>query len=239
MVYARRWHTVGWQIAAVCAMATGLLGCSMHPLPENFLLSRASTFDIVERIRCEAKAGLDRYRSDREAQKIIAATTIGYDFEFDMTEDNNAGTESKPGKLTFTNKNKKGKGLDLDLTASAERKRQNVRRFLIVEDLAKLSEAECSGPPVRANWVYPIAGTIGMDEVVATYIRLEKLSDLVKPKDSDAISEGLLGSGKSVLFGDVLTFRTTLTAGAEPTLRLAPAKSRFRLTNASIVATAK
>src|SRR5262249_10460635 len=156
--------------------------------------------DIVERIRCEAKAGLDRYQTDREAQNIVEKTTIGFDFEFDMTEYNNAGT----GTLTFKDKKAANlPGFQVDFTGAAERKRQNARRFLIVEDLSKLKDAECSGPAVRANWVYPMTGTIGMDEVVSTYIRLEKLSDLKRPKDEEFkeahIPKGLLGS-KAVLF---------------------------------------
>jgi len=233
MVYALRWHTVGRRIVAVGALASGLLGCSMHPLPENFLFSRASTFDIVQRIRCEAKAGLDKYQSDGDAQRIIAATTIGFDFDFNMTEKNNANS----GGLTF--KNKVVKGFQLDLTASAERKRQNIRRFLVIEELAKLTDADCSNAATRANWVYPIAGAIGMDEVVATYIKLEKLSDLTAEGSKAPGQAAFFGSTKAALFADVLTFRTTLTAGATPRLVLSAVNGSFRLTNASIAVTAE
>src|SRR5262245_65062276 len=123
MMHAR-WHTLGRWLASLGALAFGLAGCSMHPLPED--VSRTSTFDIVERIRCEAKAGLDRYQTDREAQNIVEKTTIGFDFEFDMTDYNNAGTVKEPGTLTFKDKKAANlPGFQVDLTGAAERKRQN------------------------------------------------------------------------------------------------------------------
>jgi hypothetical protein len=82
-----------------------------------------------------------------------------------------------------------------------------------------------------------------MDEVVSTYIRLEKLSDL-KPKEKTPeheklVPEDLLGSTKSVLFADVLEFTTTLKAGATPVLTLTAVNGSLRLTNASVALTAK
>src|SRR5262245_45373229 len=73
--------------------AAGLLGCSMRPLPEN--VSRANTFDIVERIRCEVSEALNSYleqapfRDRTHVENIIAASAIGYDFTFEITEWNN------------------------------------------------------------------------------------------------------------------------------------------------------
>ncbi len=36
-----------------------LIGCSIHPLPDD--VSRKTTYDIVEKIRCEAKAAVEQY----------------------------------------------------------------------------------------------------------------------------------------------------------------------------------
>ena len=47
------YRAINWLIGA--ALAAGLAGCSMHPLPDD--VSRVSTVDIVERIRCEAQEG--------------------------------------------------------------------------------------------------------------------------------------------------------------------------------------
>src|SRR5262245_55792894 len=135
MMYAPRWHTVGRWLASLGTLASGLAGCSMHPLPED--VSRASTFDIVERIRCEAQAGSDRYRTEREAQNIVDKTTNGLDSQYHRAEYNNAGTVEKPRTLNFMDKKAANlPGFQLDLTGAAERKRQNARRFLIVEDLS-------------------------------------------------------------------------------------------------------
>src|SRR5215813_12438385 len=81
-----------------------LLGCSIHPLPGD--IPRVATIDIVERIRCEAKAGLiSVLREDPRTQKldarILEGTKIGYDFHFDITETNNDGTQATPGSLTL------------------------------------------------------------------------------------------------------------------------------------------
>ncbi len=65
-------------------VATGLVACSMHPLPYD--VSRVSTYDIVEKLRCEAKEGL---RGVPYGHPILKHTVIGYDFTFDITEDNN------------------------------------------------------------------------------------------------------------------------------------------------------
>src|SRR5262249_54377011 len=81
------------------------------------------------------------------------------------------------------------------------------------------------------------------DEVVSTYIRLEKLSDLKfpghDPTDPESVEEDLLGATKSVLFADVLEFTTTLKAGVKPVLTLTALNGSLRLTNASVAVTAK
>src|SRR5215470_14962341 len=89
MIHLWRW------CCCLVLLAFPLAGCSMHPLPENFPLNfpRASTFDVVQKVRCEAKAGLDRFNNSRHqdhVRQIIEATSIGYDFSFVMTENNDA-----------------------------------------------------------------------------------------------------------------------------------------------------
>jgi hypothetical protein len=217
--------------AVLPCCAAGLAACSIHPLPEDF--SRASTFDIVERIRCEAQEGLRSFRrDDPDVQRIVKATTIGFDFSFAMTENNNASS----GVLQFDRPSFKdpGKGFSLDLSASAARSRSNTRKFRIVETLTEIDQAKCLKSEGRRNLVYPIAGATGLGEVVSTYIRLELLTSF---DDTPAGGVGTL-HGKNVVFGDVLKFTTDLTAGATPTLTLTAVAGSLRLTNASFAASA-
>src|SRR5262245_4297245 len=210
-----RQRTVAFCLAG--GMASALAGCSVHPLPED--VSRASTVDIVRNIRCEAKKGLAGFEGDKAAQDIIAATVIGFDFEFHITESNSATN----GELNFQ---KHSGGLSkLDFDASASLRRENKRNFQIVEDLRDLKKADCSGAMNRANRVYPITGAIGMDEVVRTFIKLDKLTAFRKVGGNPGFQTGagadlVAGLLSNLIFSDDIDFTTTLKAGAEPELVL-------------------
>src|SRR5262245_2524582 len=204
-----------------------LSGCSIHPLPGD--IPRVATVDIVERMRCEAQEGLKRFEPKKIAN-IIQGTKIGYDFVFEITEDNNEGVSGQPGSVTLA---RKGRGDDLftlGLTASSEKQRKNTRRFHIIEDLKVVNDTNCS--PQAQNWIYPITGATGINEVVETFIRLEQLADLQFNPPTGQLDPG--DDYTNVVFSDVLKFTTTLTAGATPTLKLSAAVGSLRVTNASI-----
>ena len=224
-------------------LAFPLAGCSMHPLPENFPLNfpRASTFDIVQKVRCEAQAGLERFKNSRHPEQIkliIDSTSIGYDFKFVMTETNDA----TDGNLHFTRKSANpasARSLDIDLTGEATKKRMNTRTFRLVEDLADVAKADCSAEALRANLAYPIAGRLHVDDVVYTYVRLERMSDLDDPVEQGGIgipTDDPLNPRKkrSGVFSEQLLFRTSLKLGATPTLTVSAVAGSFRLTSASV-----
>jgi hypothetical protein len=201
------------------------------------------TVEIVKAIRCEALAGIDSLRSKQgsRADPIIAATVIGYDFNFDITENNDLGPAEKDGNLlTFAN----GKKTKVDLTANASLQRRNRRLFTIIEPLISLDTAEnrdlCSNRSNRANWAYPITGTIGLDEVVRTYLRLEMLAELQLSKNAPTSVN--LGNtkfkDKSIVFADALNFTTDLQVGGTATLVLDAVVGRLKVTNVSIGASA-
>jgi hypothetical protein len=207
------------------ALTAPLLGCSIHPLPGD--IPRVATFDIVERVRCEAQEGLRSFpQDDPFIKKIVASTTIGYDFTFVVTENNNAND----GKLTLQRQGRGDNNFTLDLTASAQKTRMNTRTFRIMETLQKLNTAKCSREANRENWVYPITGATGLGEVVRTFIKLEKLGPL-QQEQTDKF--------QNVVFSDVLNFQTTLHLTANPQLTLTPAIGRFMVTSASIMGEAK
>jgi hypothetical protein len=120
-----------------------------------------------------------------------------------------------------------------DLTGSATRTRTNTRQFRIIETLAQLKQANCPDGPKRPNWMYPIAGGIGMDELVSTYINLERVSDLAggfvpSPSSKD------YPKADTVVFSDQLEFTTILSGGVTPTLTLETISGRLRLSKATI-----
>jgi hypothetical protein len=241
-------------------LASSLLGCSMHPLPEN--VSRANTFDIVERIRCEVSDALNSYleqahpRDRKHVENIIAASAIGYDFTFEITEWNNRLADDGKGLLAFKRPSFKdpSKGFSLDLTAEAHKIRKNTRKFRIVENLRDLlNAANFKRMPAVAgldgnsrivcdeayqeNWVYPITGSTGMGEVVRTYIRLEQLTDFDRSVDKTQPIQTL--GAKAVVFSDQLAFTTTVRAGVKPVLELNAVPGTFKLTTASFFGTAE
>jgi hypothetical protein len=169
--------------------------------------------------------------------EFLKGTYIGYDFDFDITEVNNAGTLGDRGKLTFTKTRPSG-SLTLDLEGAAAMERAAQRTFRIIESLEKLLTADCSREGTRANLLYPITGTIGMNEIVRTYVGLERLTTLKPVLTGGGAEVGDIPSGPSstpVVFSDVLTFTTRLGAGVKPTLELnAVGVGNLRLTHASI-----
>jgi hypothetical protein len=210
----------------------------MHPLPDNFPLNftRASTFDIVQEVRCEVKAGLDRFKNSRyqkHIKQIILATSIGYDFRFDMTEKNDA----TGGKVQLLGISASGATpREVDLTGSVERSRENIRTFRFVEDLADVERADCSVEALRANLAYPIAGRLHVDDIAYTYVRLETITNFgvsgFGVEGDASTAQGL--PKRNGVFSEHLEFNTKLTGGATPTLTLSVAAGSFGLKSATV-----
>jgi hypothetical protein len=213
-------------------LALALCGCSIHPLPED--VSPASTFDIVERIRCEVWEGLQDFKPDDDrANEIIGTTAIGLDFDFTIEEKNKAAS----GKLEYKRAASKGqqKGFFLDLSSDAEGQRKNVRSFRTIDKLVELRAERgerCRKAAVAANGLYPITGDTGMAEVVRTYVKLEMLTKLGPTEGRGRVFD------KGEVFSDELRFTTKLSAGANPTLELRTVAGDFRLSHTSIFGTA-
>jgi hypothetical protein len=181
-----------------------LMGCSIHPLPDD--VSRKSTYDIVDKIRCEAKAAVEQYGRNFNDASIV------YQFTFDIDEHNDANAG-------FTLLNPFANGtFNLSTTASANRERQGVRNFELIDSFNDLRKMNCSRDR-EVNWIYPLTGDIGMYDSVATFIRLQKADNP--------------GAGRIFTFADTLTYTTTLTGGATATLALNPAPEQFRFTAAN------
>jgi hypothetical protein len=235
--------------AVICCLmaplALGMFGCSTHPLPQDF--SGVSTAEIVRKIRCEAKEGLEDALAKAASQgdvpkkhveRIVSVTTIGFEFTFTMTENNSVAvselTFQRPSaggdlfKLTFAG----GIGPD-PLAPDKDNKlsRRNIRTFRVVDKLEDLHKAHCGRvKETQPNLIYPITGSTGMAEVVRTYIELETFSDLT--------SSPAPGKKEIITFSDQLDYTTTFSAGASVDLQFPTAVGTLRLTKASLAGSA-
>ena len=213
------------RFAGAVLAAAGLAGCAAHPIPRD--VTYASTVQIVRRIRCEAREGLEAALADaalqgarkkRHVEKIVNNTSIGFEFRFQMNEHNKASVDSVQLQKQFSDSSinlvLSDFGFNSQHSGPESASRTNERFFRIVDDLKELKAARCGRRTkgVGPNFVYPVAGNIGMAEVVRTYIELETLSDLKRGTTQLA--------DKQVFFTDDLDFITTFSAGATVDLSL-------------------
>jgi hypothetical protein len=237
------WHTraIGCCISAV--LAGGLAACSTHPLPQD--VAGVSTVDIVKSIRCEARAGIEAAAAGLKREDvaklapIVKATVIGYDFNLKMEEAGTAGTfDPKKPLLAFAGPNSFSGTLD----AQVGHLRKNRRTFTIIEPLAELTRPDnvevCRDRRKGPNWSSPISGTIGLDEVVRTFLKLELLTELQQQKDKETSKAQKAFSGSHVVFSDELVFTTTYSAKATGELVLDAVVGRVSLTNVAVGADA-
>jgi len=169
--------------------------------------------NLKARMNTHERAIYDRY----------IQTGIAYDFTFDITEDNTGSGMADPVKL-ITNGT-----AGIGLSASGDFKRENLRHFVVSETAQDLLENTRLGYPLEdgrigcgpsyrsSNYAYPIAGSIGIDELISTFFNLNEISNLALDKST------------STVFADTLTFTTTLMGSASPHVIVAPTGNRLGL----------
>jgi hypothetical protein len=198
---------------AVLALSSLLIGCSTAPLPDD--VSRKSTYDIIQKVRCEAKAAVDEFGQGFHKAAIV------YNFQFNITETNDANV----GFSLLDNL--KGPGtIKVNAGAQANLKRYGDRNIEVIDNFSDLRHLSCTRDR-EANWLYPLTGEIGMYNAVATFIRLQQADDP--------------GGTRIFAFADTLTYTTTFTGGVNASLELAPVAllDQFRFTAANAAATGK
>jgi hypothetical protein len=201
-------------------IALTLIGCAGHPLPEN--VARQSTYAIAKAIRCEAREAIKNYASNPGYDK----GAIGFVFDFDITEHNNATLNFGLKKLfpsgTFM----------MNVPPSTDLKREAHRRFTIVDTFGELRQAkDCSPEAIQASFVYPIVGSVGLDEVIQTAIRIDQLGQAQSLGTSDTSGLTLPG-GQAAVFSDILTYTTKIDTGAiSPTATFNALPGVLRLTS--------
>jgi hypothetical protein len=152
-------------------------------------------------------------KTAREFYDRYINTAIAFEFSFDITENNGVGFIADPVRLIS------GGSAGVVVGASDANARNNIRRFTIAETFAELlsnRKLQCFDGYHADNFVYPIAGNIGIKELISTFIDLNQDKDL-----SPA------AAGSATVFGDTLKFTTTLSASATPHVVIAPVGNRW------------
>lgn len=192
----------------IACLAPILASCSIHPLIDD--VTRTTTYDIVEKIRCEAQRAVRDH-----GRGLTSNATIAYEFTFDILEANNAS-----GNATWSIPFLSGGDFSITANAGSDRTRHAIRNFKIVDTFDDLRAAKCNPAELEKNWTYPIAGDIGIYEVIETFTKLSAAEHPVEAKDVFS-------------FHDTLTFTTDIGGGVTPTLILKPVTNRFRVTHAT------
>lgn len=172
------------------------------------------------------------YAQYRNLYNVIYTAAIAYNFDLTMSETNNLGTSMDllgPWKPKFT----------ATLGADANRSRSNERSFTVTDtfsDLLKLNtlvrgHRYCDKQIVEANYIYPIAGRIGVDEMVLTFFDLSLFGDL-------EAQQAKPGAGGPPAMADKLTFTTTIDGSIKPaTVTFTPVGTGLQFADASLSGT--
>jgi hypothetical protein len=158
-------------------------------------------------------------------------TGIAYNFDLNMTEDNDLTTQVNLLRVLPEHVFKLG------FDAGALRKRSNQRTFTVTDTfkylLTTLNDPArgryCDGPIVRANYIYPIVGRIGIEKLVKDFIDLTLFGNLAGSDKS---------SGAPTM-ADKFVFTTTVYASATPRVEFTPVTTALRVANAQLSATAR
>jgi hypothetical protein len=189
--------------------------------------SKGYGLDLLDKRIIFSQVDLGKLNSNARynIQKYLPAA-IAYDFTFDITETNEIGSQ-----VEFLNTFTRGI-FGLGINVDNNRQRETIRNFRITDtfgDLLGPVEAKyCDDEVAGVNWSYPVAGTIGLAEVVRTFVDLNEfqhLSSAASAKDNVPV------------LADTFNFSTTLTGSTTPKVVLSPLKSGFQLLDASITAT--
>ncbi|WFU80701.1 hypothetical protein QA645_40840 [Bradyrhizobium sp. CIAT3101] len=223
--------------------------------------TRAAAIDIIVReLRREAEAGddamaqriLGKYDADpewisnfspdlfvgpdyaryRDLYKVITTAAVAYNFDLTMSETNNLGTSVNllgPWSPKFT----------AALGGDANRSRSNQRTFTVTDTFGELLKINtlvrgvryCDKHLVEANFIYPVAGRIGVDEMVLTFFNLSLFGAL-------EAQQAKPGAGGPPAMADKLTFTTTIDGSVNPAkVVFNPVGSGLQVADASLSGT--
>jgi hypothetical protein len=210
-------------------ISCSLGACAIHPLPEN--VTGVKTAAIVHRIRCEARDAVADAASKLHSQKklqILESIGIVYNFALNGSE-----TEGLTASANFVKPLTNGMW-SYNPSLGDSLMRQNVRSFTVVDNfqvlLRQMDAKKCEAEPTGPNYQYPIVGTIGVAEMIHTFIKLALHEDLSGEQSSDI---NITANGPPTMV-DSITFTTTLNGSVTPMVMLNPIGMAAQLTSASL-----
>jgi hypothetical protein len=166
----------------------------------------------------------------REVIGLLYHTGIAYNYDLQGLEINNidpAVDFVRPRPLTSL--------VTLGLTGNFDRQRQNERFFTITDNfgdlITKLHDNYCTHSIVEANYVYPIAGAVGMHQVIHDFVFLTVFANLAGT--SSGGKDVIKVSGPPTLV-DQLQFQTTIGGAATPKIVFIPLGRTFQVSDASL-----
>lgn len=158
----------------------------------------------------------------RKVLQLFFDTGIAYNYKLTMTEANGLA-----GGLGLVQPLVRGTET-LGIAGAASLQRQNLRTFTITDSFSKLIRDlrpdDCEGSIAAANFVYPIAGRVGMKEVVQDFVNLTLF---------DNLGGGEAGAGPPTLV-DSLDFQTTFSVNGGPSFVFTPVGRGLNLATASL-----
>lgn len=200
------------------------------PIAQRFVEDYDRDPETISNFRPSVFAGQD-YVQVRNFYNLIYSAGVAYNFDLTMTEDNNLGANANfVGPWT-------GATFTLGLIGDANRQRANERVFTVTDSLGTLltklntpvrGRRYCDGQIKGPNYVYPVAGHIGVDKMVKTFFELAFLAGL-SPSEK----------GAPPTMADKLTFSTMVDLSVMPRVVFAPVKSGFQPSDASLTGVAR
>ena len=157
-------------------------------------------------------------RHVRAVMQLFWDTGVAYNYNLDMTETNGVGVG-----IDFLKPIIHGGKFTLGAAAGAKGQRENTRTFTVTDTFGKLVALPsdyCTNQIVEKNYVYPIAGKIGMAHVIQDFIKLTLFGNLAGPKDNPAGPPTMV---------DQLQFTTTISGSLTPRVDFSPVGNAFQV----------
>jgi hypothetical protein len=241
-----------WRAIIVGCAAVGMTGCSIHPLPEDVthLQTRQIVYHIRCEARAAIKSAITDYFRKvgltdlvnqlennflplnqldlhlREVPVSVRANiikyeraAITYDFTFDITEQNTVTTE-----VDFVNLLSHGT-FSMPAKGGSDLQRQTVRLFRVNDtfgELINFATGRCTEDGSAENLMYPVSGSIGLGEMIETFVDLNEYQRLTGSKDTDTVPT----------MADTFNFQTTINGSVTPQVTLTPLKHLFNVSGA-------
>jgi hypothetical protein len=119
------------------------------------------------------------------------------------------------------------------LKGGVDRSRQNTRTFTVTDTFGDLVQKQnpshCDGKIVGPNYIYPITGQIGVEDLVQAFVYLSLFGNLA----SEEVTPGIVTKGPPTLV-DALLFTTMISGEVNPQVTFAPIGRTLSVTQASL-----